>query len=92
MGGPGKDQGHCVIGGTSSFYSILELCSGMGNISIQYTCLRPETKEEPEFGQLILVRSKREHKFQDKGELAIMMGFYPKNQTTTLRYGSKMDN
>ena len=37
-----------------------------------------QKKALPEFGQLILVRSKRDHKFQDKGELAIMMGFYSK--------------
>ena len=38
----------------------------------------PPKKSLPEFGQLILVKSKRHHKFQDKGELAIMMGIYPK--------------
>ena len=31
----------------------------------------------PEFGQLILVRTKRENKFQERAELGIMMGFYP---------------
>ena len=35
-------------------------------------------KPLPEFGQLILVKSKRDHKLQDKGDLAIMMGIYPK--------------
>ena len=38
----------------------------------------PPKKALPEFGQLILVRSKRDHKLQDKGDLAIMMGIYPK--------------
>ena len=38
----------------------------------------PPKKTLPEFGQLILVKSKRDHKFQDKGDLAIMMGIYPK--------------
>ena len=38
----------------------------------------PSKKSLPEFGQLILVKSKRDHKFQDKGELAVMMGIYPK--------------
>ena len=38
----------------------------------------PPKKSLPEFGQLILVKSKRDHKFQDKGELAVMMGIYPK--------------
>ena len=39
---------------------------------------QPRKKRPPEFGLLVLVRSKREHKFQDKGELAIMMGFCSK--------------
>ena len=38
----------------------------------------PSKKPLPEFGQLILVKSRRDHKLQDKGELAIMMGIYPK--------------
>ena len=38
----------------------------------------PRKKSLPEFGQLILVKSKRDHKLQDKGQLAIMMGIYPK--------------
>ena len=38
----------------------------------------PKKKMLPEFGQLILVKSKRDHKLQDKGHLAIMMGIYPK--------------
>ena len=38
----------------------------------------PKKKALPEFGQLILVKSKRDHKLQDKGHLAIMMGIYPK--------------
>ena len=38
----------------------------------------PVKKSLPEFGQLILVKSRREHKFQDKGDLAVMMGIYPK--------------
>ena len=38
----------------------------------------PKKKSLPEFGQLILVKSKRDHKLQDKGHLAIMMGIYPK--------------
>ena len=38
----------------------------------------PKKKALPEFGQLILVKSKRDHKLQDKGQLAIMMGIYPK--------------
>ena len=38
----------------------------------------PSKKPLPEFGQLILVKSRRDHKFQDKGELAVMMGIYPK--------------
>ena len=38
----------------------------------------PPKKPLPEFGQLILVKSKRDHKLQDKGDLAIMMGIYPK--------------
>ena len=31
----------------------------------------------PEFGQLILFKAKRENKFQNRAELAIMMGLYP---------------
>ena len=38
----------------------------------------PSKKNLPEFGQLILVKSKRDHKLQDKGDLAIMMGIYSK--------------
>ena len=38
----------------------------------------PKKKVLPEFGQLILVKSKRDHELQDKGHLAIMMGIYPK--------------
>ena len=38
----------------------------------------PSKKALPEFGQLILVRSNRDHKLQDKGDLAIMMGIYPR--------------
>ena len=38
----------------------------------------PKKKSLPEFGQLILVRSKRDHKLQDKGHLAIMVGIYPR--------------
>ena len=38
----------------------------------------PKKKVLPEFGQLVLVKSKRDHKLQDKGHLAIMMGIYPK--------------
>ena len=38
----------------------------------------PKKKALPEFGQLVLVKSKRDHKLQDKGHLAIMMGIYPK--------------
>ena len=38
----------------------------------------PKKKALPEFGQLILVKSKRDHKLQDKGHLAVMMGIYPK--------------
>ena len=34
-------------------------------------------KSIPEFGQLILIRTKRENKFQERAELGIMMGFYP---------------
>ena len=38
----------------------------------------PRRKALPEFGQWILVKSKRDHKLQDKGHLAIKMGIYRK--------------
>ena len=34
-------------------------------------------KTIPEFGQLLLLRTKRDNKFQDRAELGIMMGLYP---------------
>ena len=34
-------------------------------------------KNIPEFGQLLLLRTKRDNKFQDRAELGIMMGLYP---------------
>ena len=34
-------------------------------------------KTIPEFGQLVLLRTKRANKFQDRAELGIMMGLYP---------------
>ena len=43
----------------------------------QKTLGQTPKKSIPEFGQLILVRAKRDNKFQDRAELGIMMGFYP---------------
>ena len=43
----------------------------------QKTLGQTPKKSIPEFGQLILVRTKRDHKFQERAELGIMMGFYP---------------
>ena len=43
----------------------------------QKTLGQTPKKSIPEFGQLILIRTKRENKFQDRAELGIMMGFYP---------------
>ena len=52
----------------------------------------PPQKALPEFGQLILVRSKRDHKLQDKGDLAIMMGIYPKISNGIVALRSRMEN
>ena len=43
----------------------------------QKTLGQAPKKSIPEFGQLILVRAKRDNKFQERAELGIMMGFYP---------------
>ena len=43
----------------------------------QKTLGQTPKKSIPEFGQLILVRAKRDNKFQERAELGIMMGFYP---------------
>ena len=43
----------------------------------QKTLGQTPKKSIPEFGQLILVRTKRDNKFQERAELGIMMGFYP---------------
>ena len=43
----------------------------------QKTLGQTPKKTIPEFGQLILLRTKRENKFQDRAELGIMMGLYP---------------
>ena len=43
----------------------------------QKTLGQTPKKSIPEFGQLILVRAKRDNKFQDRAELGVMMGFYP---------------
>ena len=43
----------------------------------QKTLGQAPKKSIPEFGQLILVRTKRDNKFQERAELGIMMGFYP---------------
>ena len=50
----------------------------MGSVYIQSEDTRQTPKKPvPEFGQLILVRTKRDNKFQERAELGIMMGFYP---------------
>ena len=43
----------------------------------QKTLGQTPKKSIPEFGQLLLLRTKRENKFQDRAELGIMMGLYP---------------
>ena len=43
----------------------------------QKTLGQAPKKSIPEFGQLVLIRTKRDNKFQERAELGIMMGFYP---------------
>ena len=43
----------------------------------QKTLGQTSKKSIPEFGQLLLLRTKRDNKFQDRAELGIMMGLYP---------------
>ena len=43
----------------------------------QKTLGQTPKKSIPEFGQLLLLRTKRDSKFQDRAELGIMMGLYP---------------
>ena len=49
---------------------------------VAYTCNQKTLgqvpkKSIPEFGQLILIRTKRDNKLQEHAELGIMMGFHP---------------
>ena len=55
------------------------LCDSVGCLYVynQKTLGQVPKKTIPEFGQLLLLRTKRENKFQDRAELGIMMGLYP---------------
>ena len=52
------------------------LCCGLGCYNQKVLGQKPR-KNLPEFGQLLLVRTKRNHKLEERGRLGIMAGTYP---------------